>query len=675
MSRAEQRKARETWTAQLTQQNSSRTSHVSTVLNVTRVTPSGPIQTKIQVDLPLDTPFEDVAPIIQPFIDLNIPASSFDVTPASLIALNVTTGPSTYTGILKINTGQPLAQYYKNYRRRHRGDPCRQSSSKSSIGTRRRYGRKEAGYSEATVTVGPAKFNFNRTLRVPDNATEYALPPGLGTFPIVKAQDYADLPDFIKQRGGYIMPLFQREALWIDIDGGHCAIKISVGGINAITGGKHNEQPPEGLQDYVVGGKQPWLDGIAIAPGVVRQFVAMKLGHGHTIEEQLSETRKGGIQIDVYPSLVGVVKFCQRTTQHETLDLDKSPAQLGVEVREQIIMSSTEFPLNTLGDLVKYAAPNPVLDVFYRDDPHPIYISVNVDGKSMNFQVERGVTVRELKDKIQKKACTTHDDYRLVYDGEGMDDESFVSDYGVENGDVLDLLYQVRGGGGPVRGSRSKPMGIAAGGMITQKIYQDQHSPVIYDEENAQRVFIHTVSTPLWEQITGVVCPMTPITPALYKAHKFPWYQIYDEHMPTVHPNDAFNSVRSIREVDSKDINPAAPPNCSKHSRRSSECVLRPCDHTVCYECLGKSVITSRCAVCGLNVRQRVGFKSPVPTLELDDSEFRMEMHITGIESGSSDVTTLMLDEDSVSSLHGAVEDSQPPRKRRKVYTYEYDSD
>ena len=42
-------------------------------------------------------------------------------------------------------------------------------------------------------------------------------------------------------------------------------------GINAITGGKRDEKPPDGLQDYVVGGKQPWLDGIATAPGVVRQ--------------------------------------------------------------------------------------------------------------------------------------------------------------------------------------------------------------------------------------------------------------------------------------------------------------------------------------------------------------------------------------------------------------------
>ncbi|KAH8818838.1 hypothetical protein DL96DRAFT_1427993, partial [Flagelloscypha sp. PMI_526] len=106
-----------------------------------------------------------------------------------------------------------------------------------------------------------------------------------------------------------------------------CAIKISVGGINAITGGKQNEEAPMGVQDYVVGGTQPWIDGIATEPGVVRQFVAMKLGHGYTIEEQLSNTTNGGIQIDVFPTLSGSVTFHHGSSQ---LALDKSPSDLNI---------------------------------------------------------------------------------------------------------------------------------------------------------------------------------------------------------------------------------------------------------------------------------------------------------------------------------------------------------
>ena len=42
-------------------------------------------------------------------------------------------------------------------------------------------------------------------------------------------------------------------------------------------------------------------------------------------------------------------------------------------------------------------------------------------------------------------------------------------------------------------------MGLAAGGKITQKIYEDTNSSSVYDEDSAQRVFIHTVSTVAWE--------------------------------------------------------------------------------------------------------------------------------------------------------------------------------
>jgi hypothetical protein len=42
-------------------------------------------------------------------------------------------------------------------------------------------------------------------------------------------------------------------------------------------------------------------------------------------------------------------------------------------------------------------------------------------------------------------------------------------------------------------------MGLAAGGKITQKIYEDTGSTFVYDEDAVQRVFIHTVSTAAWE--------------------------------------------------------------------------------------------------------------------------------------------------------------------------------
>ena len=48
--------------------------------------------------------------------------------------------------------------------------------------------------------------------------------------------------------------------------------------------------------------KQPWFDGFNVGKGSIRQFVAMPLGSGYTVEEQITNNAEhGGIQIIVYP--------------------------------------------------------------------------------------------------------------------------------------------------------------------------------------------------------------------------------------------------------------------------------------------------------------------------------------------------------------------------------------
>ena len=53
----------------------------------------------------------------------------------------------------------------------------------------------------------------------------------------------------------------------------------------------------ETTQDYIAP-SQPWLDGIGAGDGFVRQFVAMGLGQGYTVEGQVTNEEKwGGIQV------------------------------------------------------------------------------------------------------------------------------------------------------------------------------------------------------------------------------------------------------------------------------------------------------------------------------------------------------------------------------------------
>ena len=147
---------------------------------------------------------------------------------------------------------------------------------------------------------------FQRTLRIPDDNREYPLPPGLGAFPLAHVEDYAEkLPQSWGEHGGVLLPMYQSEALWINFNSPSdypFAVKIAVGKINAVTGKQWKNTLDADEQDYIVLPDQPWLDGICIQKGIIRQFVAMPLGGGYTVEEQITgQAEHGGLQILVYP--------------------------------------------------------------------------------------------------------------------------------------------------------------------------------------------------------------------------------------------------------------------------------------------------------------------------------------------------------------------------------------
>ncbi|KAJ7756989.1 hypothetical protein B0H16DRAFT_1721456 [Mycena metata] len=669
-------------------------STVPTILNVRRRAQGREsAKTTIKVDLPLDTPFEELAKTIQPLVDLNLPAgiasrvSLSQISPNILrrvdyfrvsperpfnIVLTVTTGASTYDSSgpegFKINLDEPLAKYYKDYRRHHGYAPAPQSSSESSV------------RNASTLAVGPAKFAFNRTLRVPDDKKRYPLPPGLGT-PTgsgrrLRRQSSRLYQDAWRLHNGIpplAFPLFQREALWMSIKGSDCAIKLSVGGINAITGGKRDEKPPHGVQDYVVGGlKQLWVDGIATKPGVVRQFVAMKLGYGYTIEEQLSSTTDGGIQIDVFPSLTAQVAF-SRLPKWMEMELDRSPRQLTIDVDEKIVMAIRKLPpMETLRDMVRFSTAEPVLAVLYRDagEPEPgpgIFVKTLTGEIYTILGLEPFDTIYDLKLRVieeDKKGGLSPANLRLIFSAKQLEDGRTLADYGIQPGDTIHFVLRLFSGD-PDAVER---MGIAAGGKIEQKIYVDIHSPVIYDEENPSRVFIHTVSTAAWEAITGVVCPVTSITPKLYKAYNYPWFALYEEDVPAIRSSGAgvFKKLRSIgRLVDTPRpsipsgdvIDPQSPPDCPRHPARKATCVARPCAHPACSECHAES-LGSKCKVCAQKVAVFIGFKKRVPGGNggggSEGNWVEDEAQINSVRKGSLRVVTLMLKEDSVTGLHGA---------------------
>ncbi|MGH7470136.1 MAG: hypothetical protein ACRENP_19495 [Longimicrobiales bacterium] len=148
--------------------------------------------------------------------------------------------------------------------------------------------------------------SFHRTLRIPDDDRSYPLPPGLGHFPLRHVDDFGERsPQQWNRRGGIVLPMYQSEALWLKFWSPFdypFAVKVATGKINALTGESWNEGLVRDPQDYMQIPVQPWLDGYYVRTGVIRQFVAMPLGSGYSVEEQITGAAEhGGIQLLVHP--------------------------------------------------------------------------------------------------------------------------------------------------------------------------------------------------------------------------------------------------------------------------------------------------------------------------------------------------------------------------------------
>ena len=94
-------------------------------------------------------------------------------------------------------------------------------------------------HADAICTIG-----FQRTLRIPDDNRDYPLPPGLETFPLNHVDDYKDkVPEAWDEHGGIFFPMYQAEAMWINLDGEYpMAVKVAAGKIDALTGENWNNE-------------------------------------------------------------------------------------------------------------------------------------------------------------------------------------------------------------------------------------------------------------------------------------------------------------------------------------------------------------------------------------------------------------------------------------------------
>lgn len=150
---------------------------------------------------------------------------------------------------------------------------------------------------------GDVAVRFIRTLRLPESGT-HPLPPGLGEFPVRRVADFPDtVPEAWRARGGVMLPVYLREAMWLSFGGTTepAALQVGVGKVCAVSGKPWSDRLARKPQNYVVLPRQPWLDGINSGKGTVRQFVAVPLGLGATVEGQVTgEEVWGGVQLQSF---------------------------------------------------------------------------------------------------------------------------------------------------------------------------------------------------------------------------------------------------------------------------------------------------------------------------------------------------------------------------------------
>ena len=371
------------------------------------------------------------------------------------------------------------------------------------------------------------RVSFNRTLRVPEDGKKYPLPAGFGRLPILKVEDYAGrVPEQWLEQGGFIIPLYQREALFLEFSGVEWrpAIgKVSVGRINAITGKQHDLKLRPHRQDYVVIPEQRWLDGINSGDGTVSQFVAMPLGRGYTVEAQLTdEEQHGGFQIAVFEPRKG--RFPECDPQKEKAASDERKARRFRAEQDELLSSLPQFERN----LIRLLQTERIEDAAKRLQQTVDQVRAVVHDIRMRFERALGENgfdgiIPDLHDMapdiLRSKAP------RFSSEGE----------YGTG-------LYAAV--------PESVEMGIAAGGSIEQQIIEDTYGVESWDETSYRDITIHIVNSEMYERMTGLKAPETPISEDDYREYGIPWFSDYQEEATTLAPAAAFKHLRSVAQID-----------------------------------------------------------------------------------------------------------------------------
>ncbi|MFJ7178579.1 hypothetical protein ACIQXA_19745 [Streptomyces massasporeus] len=350
---------------------------------------------------------------------------------------------------------------------------------------------------------GGVAVRFIRTLRLPETGT-HPLPPGLGEFPVRRVADYADrVPEAWRARGGVMLPVYLREAMWLSFAGTSepAALQVGVGKVCAVSGRPWSDRPARGPQNYVVLPRQPWLDGINSGTGTVRQFVAVPLGLGATVEGQVTgEEVWGGVQLQSF-----------------ALN-DRALARWREEERRRQVPPAPAPP-GGYGAAMPAAFGSPAAGGHGAPAAGGYGAAIPMAAPSAPGAVPAPAATGAAPPAPGAAPAA------------------------------------------PVSAPRAATaMGLGVGGSMRQEVYQDDRPLSDWSQQPAGRVFVHLVTPPEWRRITGEAAPPSPVDRAAYTRAGLPWFDYYDEEAEDLAPTDTLRSVKPVGDWLGDDHEPWQPP-------------------------------------------------------------------------------------------------------------------
>ena len=453
-------------------------------------------------------------------------------------------------------------------------------------------------YQDQDLTLS---ISFKRTLRIPDDGHDYPLPPALGCFPLRRVRDYPGrVPQKWLEQGGIFLPLYQRDAMWLSFGGTHwkpCAVKVAAGKVNAVSGAKWDLQlrdSREDSPDYLVCPTQPWLDGFNTGDGTIRQFIAMPLGAGYTVERQITgKEEHGGLQFVVYPAKDG--HFEKPDPTYDYAHTPKTQIQsLSQEMKEKVetelyralkeaglaeseLKKAKQCEEGFVGGLLAVELDLPeCVEVLYAK---ALAATIGVDFwelEKQNLDPELGRLIPEdlarrygvipvaFQDNCLKLAMANPldvlatDDISLITGYKIVPvqatEEAILrqinQQYGVT--DFIEVEETVKDISAQDFGSFHQEMGLGAGGKMTQNIYPDPHGLETWDTDNLAELNVHLVDIATWCKITGEPAPSTPVNAQAYTQAGYPWFEIYEESLGDLPASSVLATVATVSQIDAE---------------------------------------------------------------------------------------------------------------------------